>query len=150
MEVCKKIAKVIGFFLVFIVLLLVESIKYVIKGKSIIGRIAIVLSYAGLVTAAVFKTIVFFILLAIILIADLGFSVFTAVQDGNADYSSESTRTEEKTVNGSFFTGMTLEDAKREYRRLMKQYHPDNQGGDLKMTKIISEAYREYQASYAR
>gem|GEM_PF-2686897 len=50
-----------------------------------------------------------------------------------------------------FFDGMTREAAKEEYRRLMKQYHPDNgQCGNLAMAQEIATAYSSYVARYGR
>lgn len=150
MNICKKLAKVLGYFIVITVLSLVASIKCIIKGESLAVRMVIALCHAGLISAAVFKPIVFFFLLVIILVAELAFSIYTIALEEKLDYSAEDTENEEYSVKGSFFAGMTLEDAKREYRRLMKQYHPDNQGGNLEMTKIISEAYREHCTFFAR
>lgn len=46
--------------------------------------------------------------------------------------------------------GGRYEEAKKEYRRLMKQYHPDNAGGDLEMFQKISAAYNQYCATCGR
>lgn len=49
-----------------------------------------------------------------------------------------------KRAKNPFFEGMTFEEAKKEYRRLLKKYHPDNVGGDAKKTQEIVAAYDDY------
>ncbi len=42
------------------------------------------------------------------------------------------------------FIGLSRQEAKEKYRRLLKKYHPDNKGGSLSKAKEITTAYREY------
>jgi curved DNA-binding protein CbpA len=39
---------------------------------------------------------------------------------------------------------MKAREAKKEYIRLAKKYHPDNRGGDAEMFKRVNNAYEEY------
>lgn len=64
--------------------------------------------------------------------------------NGNDEYHSE------HGCKISFFDGMTVEEAKNEYRKLMKRYHPDNYNGDEKMSKRVSVAYDQYRTLYGR
>jgi hypothetical protein len=50
----------------------------------------------------------------------------------------------------AFFGGMTKEQAKHEFRRLMKEYHPDNPDGNAEMTRKISEEYNRIYGSGKR
>ncbi|MFI3202158.1 MAG: hypothetical protein R3Y54_11675 [Eubacteriales bacterium] len=42
----------------------------------------------------------------------------------------------------NLFQGLSDEEAKKKYRALMKEYHPD-QGGDVEMAKKITASYKE-------
>ncbi len=44
-----------------------------------------------------------------------------------------------------YFFGKSPEEAKKEYRELLKKYHPDNPGGSVEKTTRITEAYEYYQ-----
>lgn len=150
------ILKVIGYFVLFFMLAIFESIKYLFHGKKIIGKVVIIACYLGLAASAKLNTNIFLAVIGIIAILDMIFSISsvsssddkksrTQNNGNNSDYSNTKTNT-----RFSLFDGMTLEDAKREYRRLMKIYHPDNQNGDLSMSQRINNEYREYCATYAK
>lgn len=49
-----------------------------------------------------------------------------------------------KILNGRFFDGMTYAEAKSEYHRLLKKYHPDNGAGDDKMAQEITRQFAEF------
>lgn len=53
-------------------------------------------------------------------------------------------------VNRSFFAGLTPEEARKEYRRLLKVYHPDNNGGSTEMTLRINADYEQYLSDSAK
>lgn len=145
--------KVIGYFVLFLLLAILESIKYLFCGKNFIGRTVIASCYIVIAVSAVFNLNVLLAIIGIIVILDALFSIFTVL-------SSKKSESRRKGYSGShnsnydtrlsFFDGMTIEDAKREYRRLMKIYHPDNQNGDLSMSQRINNEYREYCATYAK
>ncbi len=143
-KIMKTMAKFILLFFIAIYVTLYGSIKYVLTGKSIVGRIAIIGIYAGYVSSCFVNRGIFVIISSILLIGELIFAFFMAKEDSNP-------KRKEKTVKSlnSLFGGMTLEEAKREYRRLMKLYHPDN-GGDLEMAQQISREYSKYQKLYER
>lgn len=148
------ILKVIGYFVLFLTLAIFESIKYLFCGQKIIGKVAIIACYLGLAASALFNTNIFLAIIGIIAILDMIFSIHCASSSEN-----KKSRTQNNGDNNAYsnantrytlFEGMTLEDAKREYRRLMKIYHPDNQNGDLSMSQRINNEYREYCATYAK
>ena len=134
----------------------IEMIKYMVKGKTVVGKIFVTLFIAGAVCAFIFKPNVFRALMIIIAIVDL---LFASIMVKNANsssreneyenYNSDNSATYRKTTI-PFFEGMSVDEAKKEYRKLMKCYHPDNVGGSLEMTQRISEAYSKYCAVYGR
>lgn len=134
----------------------IEMIKYMVKGKTVVGKIFVTLFIAGAVCAFIFKPNVFRALMIIIAIVDL---LFASIMVKNANtssreneyenYNSDNSATYRKTTI-PFFEGMSADEAKKEYRELMKCYHPDNVGGSLEMTQRISEAYSKYCAVYGR
>lgn len=129
-----------------------ESIKYIVTGKNIVGKIAIVASYAGVIALALIKPLVFWIVLGLIILLDFTAAIFMT-KSGTSNKSNESGNGNEEyhSEQGnkvSFFDGLTVEEAKKEYRKLMKMYHPDNSNGDEEMSKKISAAYDQYRALY--
>ncbi len=160
-KMMKEILRIIGYFMFLLVLTVIESVKYIATGKSILGKLAIIAGYSGLIIAAIFTPVLFDILLGIVLAGELIFTL-TFIKSGYSGKDSkdhQNGRDDEKYYRryhndeldqDCFFAGMTMEEAKREYRRLMKQYHPDNEGGSLEVTQKISTAYSQYRALYAR
>lgn len=143
------------FYIIFCPAYLVfESLKYIVTGKNIVGKIAIVASYAGVVALALINPLVFWIVFGLIVLLDLTAAIFMTKSstsnksnesgNGNEEYQSE------QGSNMSFFDGLTVEEAKKEYRKLMKIYHPDNSNGDEEMSKRVSAAYDQYRALYGR
>jgi uncharacterized membrane protein len=61
---------------------------------------------------------------------------------------SDNTRTTTNTTKSSFFEGMTLDEAKKEFRRLIKIYHPDNKGGSLEMSQKITSEYERFRTQH--
>ena len=143
------------FFVIFCPIYLVfSSFKYIVTGKGFIGKLAIIAGYAGLIALAVFKPIVFWILMAIFAVCDIAASIYmTRSESTSKGESSEKDNAEYRSTQGRkipFFDGMTVEEAKKEYRKLMKQYHPDNVNGDAEMSKRVSAAYSQFCAAYGR
>ena len=155
MRIFKDLLGVIAWLLIVPIVGAFQMIKYLIKGKSIIGKLVMLLFIAGIVCSFIFKPIVFKILMMLMVIADLFFAT-SMVKSWNETSSKEAyeesnTSTQyERYTTIPFFDGMTVEEAKKEYRKLMKCYHPDNVGGSLEMTQRISEAYSKYCAVYGR
>ena len=122
---------------------LASSIKYVILGEKVLLKPVILAGYAVLIWSGLRHPVLFAVLLGIILAVAFLFASLMVFYNG--------TESEEKnacTHTGSripFFEGMTAEMAKKEYRRLMKEYHPDNAGGDVAMTQKVIAAYQRYQ-----
>ena len=140
----------IGFMLFALVIAVFYSLKYILCGKSIIGRITTRGMYSGMIASFAYFPIVFKIMLAGLLLFDLllAFSMIRN-EDKSADEKGNEKNTYEQYKNNRgctnpYFDGMTFEEAKKEYRKLMKKYHPDNIDGSLEMTQKIAEAYSSY------
>lgn len=142
--IMKTMAKFILLFFVVICATLYGSIKYVLTGKNIAVKIVMIGIYVGYVSSWFVNRSIFIIISSILVIGELLFAYFLAKEDSNP-------KRTEKTAKrtNSLFGGMTMDEAKREYRRLMKLYHPDN-GGDLEMSQQISREYSRYQKLYDR
>lgn len=155
MKIVKRVAKALFYLIVCMILTVFESVKYVVLGGNLIGRSFIVAGYAGLVASAILKPQIFIGLLIIIGLAELLLAIFISGNKetyNNNKYSNYRNKSnnfnEEQKV--AFFDGMSVEDAKREYRRLMKQYHPDNNGGDGEMAQKVSAAFNQYKVIYGK
>ncbi len=147
----KKILKNIGFtvfyFVFCIILFAYESIKYVLSGRNVHRKVFIIAGYIGAIVAAIYKPIFFCTILGLFLFGILSLAIYTTKHSekkkthGSGEQEEYQTSEQQKDL---FFDGMSLEEAKKEYRNLMKKYHPDNVGGDLEMTQRISAAYSQY------
>jgi len=143
------------FFVIFCPIYLVfSSLKYIVTGKNIIGKLAILSSYAGIVALAVLKPFAFWIVFGILALLDLVVALLmTKSGTTNKTNESENGNSEYHSQSGCkipFFDGMTVEEAKKEYRKLMKMYHPDNANGDEEMSKKVSAAYNQYRTAFGR
>lgn len=143
------------FFIIFCPIYLVFiSLKHIVTGKGIIGKFAIIAGYTGIVALVFLKPIAFWIIMAIFAVCDIAIAIYmTRCESTSKSENSESDDTEYHSTQGHkipFFDGMTVEEAKREYRKLMKQYHPDNINGDAEMSKRVSAAYSQFCAVYGR
>lgn len=134
--------------------LVFTSFKHIFKGKGFIGKLAIIAGYAGLIALAVFKPIIFWILMVIFSVCDIAAAIYmTRSESTSKGENSEKDNAEYRSTEGRkipFFDGMTVEEAKKEYRKLMKQYHPDNVNGDAEMSKRVSAAYSQFCVAYGR
>ena len=58
-------------------------------------------------------------------------------------------RSSSGTSSTNIFAGLSMADAKKKYRELLKQYHPDNvSAGDEDVAKQIIEDYQRYQKAH--
>ena len=147
------ILKVIGYFVLCLIVAIFESIKYLFCGNNVVGRCVIIACYLGIAASAVLNPNVLFVIIGIIVILDTLFSIYIVSSRKNAESRRNNHGGGHNTNSNtgySLFEGMSLEDAKREYRRLMKIYHPDNQNGNLAMSQRINDEYSEFCATYAR
>lgn len=150
-KVIKNIFMTIFYFLFCFVNLIIVSLKYVISGSFVLGKIVIALFYVGMTILATNKPTVFVCILGLLSLGLLIFSIYMVKSDdGNNKYSENRAYESDEKQEIPFFAGMSLEEAKKEYRRLMKLYHPDNVNGDAEMSKRISVAYSQYCAAYGR
>lgn len=160
---------IIGFIIFYLIL---ELVKWIFTGEQ--KRVKILSTVlVGLVIATLAIYIPKILLAAVIVLAVVivGYIIFYVCwTEGKPDCESKqenagsntenntnrntenntnrNTNTEQRFARKSyqFFAGMTPDQAKKEYHRLMKQYHPDNLGGDLEMSQQISEEYRRFRA----
>lgn len=138
MKIFLSIFHCLEYFFIGIYLLGKYSVEGIIN-KSILWKIGITGTYAGLITLAVFKTGVFLKIIIFIGIILLLLAIGLTIDD----FRHPKKENVNKTIN-PYFEGMTESEAKKEYRRLMKLVHPDNASGNLEKTQEISIAYSEY------
>ena len=138
------ILKFMGYFFFIIILGVIYSIKYVITGKSIISKMAILGIYAGLIASLIYNPMIFMIVAGIIVMVDILLSISMINNKGEKDNKSFDNYKSYKKSANPLFDGMSLEEAKKEYRQLMKKYHPDNINGNLEMSQKIVKAYGDY------
>ena len=120
--------------------------KYLISGSSKLIKALIVAVLIGLGAGIYFKPVIIFIVAGIAVILCAAFSIFMMHYDSGNDHGYGKEKCKDYCF--IFFNGMNLEEAKREYRKLMKMYHPDNVGGDPEMAKKISEEYSRFCAMH--
>jgi hypothetical protein len=143
-KVIKNTLYFIIYMIIGICMAVYESIKYIFRGSSFAGKVVLVGLYSGVISIGVFEPNALLIVLGIVILIDALFAAYMVLHSDSASTKQKGNSAETKKTQGGFFDGMNLEDAKKEYRKLMKQYHPDNNGGDLEMAQIISEAYRQF------
>ena len=159
-----KTVFIIGFITVYLIL---ELVKWLFTGEQ--KRVKILSTVlVGLIVATLAIYLPKILLVAVIVLAVVvvGFIIFGYVNIDKSNHESKqenagsntenntnsntnrNTNTEQSFARKSyqFFAGMTPDQAKKEYHRLMKQYHPDNLGGDLEMSQLVSEEYRRLRA----
>lgn len=155
----KKTGKKLFYFILFMIIgvymTVTESVKYIVKGSSVFFRVAIAGIYIGAILGLFINPFTRLAVLGIILLLDTIFSLNMVRYSEDFDFERKSGTYEREsahreTAHSSFFEGMSIEDAKKEYRKLMKQYHPDNEGGDLEMSQKISEDYRRFCGAHGR
>lgn len=150
-KVIKNIFMTIFYFLFCFVNLIIVSLKYVVSGSFVLGKIAIASFYVGMTILAINRFTVFVCIVGLLSIGLLIFAIYMVKSDdGNNKYSENRAYKSCEKQEVPSFSGMSLEEAKKEYRRLMKLYHPDNENGDAEMSKKISVAYSQYCAAYGK
>ena len=153
-KIVRDVFKIVFYFVFCGAMAVIESIKYIIVGSSIVGKLFLIASYSGMTALAIFKPTVFVVILCVLAFVDLAMAIYMVKNIDSTSENNNSNEKEEYKSNYSqkipFFDGMSVEEAKREYRKLMKQYHPDNANGDAEMAKQISAAYSQFCASYGR
>ena len=130
----------IQYFLIELVMIGYCSVSGIVSAP-IMGKIGIVLIYAGIVLLAIFKSV-----LGLVLIVATALALWmTKDNDDGRAYEKESAKKSvAKKVRNPFFEGMSIEEAKKEYKKLLKIYHPDNESGDLEKTQAVIIAYSQY------
>jgi len=155
-KVIVNLLKFIGFFVFSLVLAVFCSFKYVFTGFSLLGRIAILGTYIGIAATFIYAPTIFFIIIGLFVFAAAVFAINMVKNpssdncNNNESSNSNDYKRTNKTTRNPFFDGMTFEEAKKEYRNLMKRYHPDNKDGSLEMTQKIAEAYSNFCTSCGR
>ena len=147
-RILDEILKIICYMLVLIWLLIKVSVMGLIKAPIIV-KILIGLAYVGLGAAYIYKRPLFFVLAGVMLVVIFIASLYVINEfrdSGENCYSGCKYKT-----SIPFFDGLSKDAAKAEYRRLMKQYHPDNgKYSDLSKTQEIAMAYSQYLAQFGR
>lgn len=151
-KIVKGIIKTLFYFVICLILTVFESIKYVFVGSSLIGKIVVVGGYSTVISLSIFKPRVLLILIVIILVVEfvVAINISKSEESRNTNQSSNKNYNDNVKKKIPFFDGMPLDEAKCEYRKLMKLYHPDNAGGDVEMSQKISAAFSEYKTVYGR
>lgn len=121
---------------------LTHSVTYIFAGSFTVIRVVLALLHICLILSLIFNRIVFVILAVILLAAIFLFTrwILSDMDDGPWTYKS-AYRPKPATI----FDGMSPEEAKKKYRQLMKECHPDNIGGDLEKAQTISAEYEMFQ-----
>ncbi len=134
---------IIGYFIFSLCFGIYEAFKYLFMGTSWKIKIALLGSFICLIVLGIFNPTIFLILISIIGSIVFLFAVYL-VKGNVGDTSNKYEYDNAKESKFLFFDGMTYAEAKKEYRRLMKKYHPDNENGDLEMSQKISTEYDQY------
>ena len=153
-KIVSNVFRTVFYFVFCGIMAVVESIKYIFKRSSILGKIFLLVSYSGMISLAFLKPTVFVVMLCVLAVCDLAMSIYMVKNIDSTSTNNDGNEKEEYKSHYSqripFFDGLSAEEAKREYRKLMKQYHPDNANGDAEMSKQISAAYSQFCAAYGR
>ncbi len=117
-------------------------------------KIIIILMYILIIFASIIKPVIILVILGIgipiagFMAADLAkyFVETPNAETHNAEWNTgnDHERPDCKEENLNIFTGMSPEKAKKKYHVLAKRYHPDNEDGNLEISKIISNEYDQY------
>ena len=122
-------------------------VKSIVKG-TFRSRLLALCVYAGLTALCIYKPLILFvlagILLTVIILVDI-----KIMRDEYSDSETSDTIHFRSSENRNPFYGMAEDEAKTEYRRLLKLYHPDNGNGDLQKTQDIVIAYSNYRSRLA-
>ena len=152
--------KLLACFVMLNLLAVFYSVKCVLTGEKIWRRMAIPMFYGGMVASYFFMPKVFCVLLGVILFAEICMAVYIVSgkaetigkQKESAGHSTDDNRSESsitECLDEFSFDGLSIEDANKKFKQLMKKYHPDNAGGDVEKAKVINLAYEKYRARYS-
>jgi predicted membrane protein len=160
------------------VLMLIGWLWKNLKEGSFIRRTATLLAIAALIALLILKPVIFLILFAICFLVFYMMMFWVTRDDRkqakrrrefeeecyrkDAEYrqsrsyekssyerkNSNNTQTASDTATSSFFEGMSMDEAKKEFHRLIKIYHPDNKGGSLDMSQKITSEYERFRARH--
>jgi len=142
-RLAKTLMRIIGYYIVCLFMTLMSLVRGMLSGGMLVKITEIFIVIAGVFLYKSNKTTFWIILMAFMLI-EFAFSIYAAVIPDDNREKRQSNACDESVVDWAYFKGMSAEEAKKEYRRLMKKYHPDNVEGDTQATQMISNAYREY------
>jgi hypothetical protein len=148
----KKLRRDIFLFIPLLLFFILYSIFYPIvyiikeKGKEKKGnKIAFIILYAAEILSAIFLPVLFWIIMGLI----GAFATWVAVEYVKDDCTVSTSlggRTQRARTNpiGNIFSGLSVMEAKKLYRKLIRKYHPDNPGGNAEYTKKITTDYMAY------
>ncbi len=124
------------------------GLRILFSGHVLHGIFGLIAMIAGIVFLAAWKPVIVLAFAGLIIAAELIIAAFVyqVLKEEwdkwlNNDYRRRSSAGGKSRSDIPFFEGMTPLEAKNEFRRLMKLYHPDNPGGDLEMSKKVVVAY---------
>ena len=139
----RKIFKFCIMLLVFIAMSIFYSIKYIFTGGSKLFRILDCVGYGILIWTAIYAKSVALVLIVLFILLESVVVIYAMKNDKTTDEEGNNTYSHVGKAS-SFFAGMDADMAKKTYRKLLKQYHPDNAEGDLETTQKIIEDYKNY------
>ena len=133
----------------FIVGVVVFFITYILFPMNILS----ILITAALIFLLVKHIITIKVIILVIVLISFLFAI-RSVHNGVYEefYKGRIDKSDDQSVKPhiGMFAGMPKQAAKKMYRTLMKQYHPDNQDGNEEISKMITEEFEEYKSSTER
>lgn len=135
--------KFLGNLVLCILMSVYYSIKYIFTGKAKIIRCVDIIAYGIFGWCMVCAKNVACITVILLVILESIFVIWIMKDKGNRNSTKENEKKYQE-MEESFFAGMEADVAKETYRKLLKQYHPDNINGDSEVTRKIIQDYREY------
>lgn len=138
----KKFLSFIFNMLVCVFMGIFYSIKYLFRGHSWIVRIVDLAVYTVFVWSLFCSRAIMVGMLLLFFGVATVFVIWMMKEKTNER--SDDINAEKPRRGTNIFWGMSETEAKTMYRRLLKQYHPDNINGDINMTQKIIEDYKNY------
>ena len=134
--------------LFFLLYCIFGPIIYIIKekGKEKKGnKIAFIILYVVEIVSAIFLPVLFWIITGLIVAFATWVAVEYVKEDCTVNTSLGSRAQRNRTAPiGNIFSGLSVVEAKKLYRKLIIKYHPDNPDGNAEMTKKITTDYMAY------
>ena len=143
----KNFGKFVFYFVFCLLFFAFESLKYIFTGKNLLAKFMLLAGYASVIFWGIKNNAVFIIAIGLFVIINLVYASIMMKSAGSGSSNSNSKEANgwaSNNTSNTFFEGMSLDEAKKEYRRLMKKYHPDNIDGDLVMSQKVSAAYTQF------